>query len=484
MLQNELFDNVMQDFNAGYWKLNEVSGIEMWSSVFYEKLGYEIGSFPETLNYFLETLIHEADKKLFRNNFLMYQRKDINFEQHIRILNSIGDYQSFRCNTNDQLPINIQSSTKLLFFMSLAVEPERTLVKSYFYYQETAEMTETGSWYVDFKKKKSFWDFQTYKMMEYPEDHEPSIKDSANYYAKECRQQAATLFFNCAVAGVPFSTEIKMLTAKGNIFWARAIGKPVYNDLGNIVGIRGVFQSIEELKKKELGLEKSIDIIESQNKRLFNFAHIVSHNLRSHTSNLSLLVQLIENIADPQEKAELIDDIKKISESLNTTIEHLNEVATIQTNKKQKRVLVYFKDTLRVIRGSISHILKSGNATVEADFSGLESVNYIPAYLESIMLNLITNAVKYKDPNRDVVIKIKTYINEGKKYMEVADNGSGIDLELFGDKIFGMYKTFHYNEDAVGIGLFITKNQIESLNGTISLTSEVGLGTTFTIAFG
>ncbi len=483
MPQNDLFDNIMQDFDAGYWKLEEISGIEMWSSLFYEKLGYEAHSFPETLNYFLEQLIHEDDKTLFRNNFLTYQRKYINFEQHIKILNSNGVYQSFRCNTNDKLPISIQSSARLIFFVSLAVEPGRTLNKSYFYYQETAEMTETGSWYVDFKKKKSFWDFQTYKMMEYPETYEPSIKDSANYYTGESKQQAATLFFNCAVAGVPFNTEIKMLTAKNNVFWARAIGKPVYNDQGEIVGIRGVFQSIEELKKKEIGLEKSMEIIESQNTRLFNFAHIVSHNLRSHTSNLSLLVQLIESIDDPVEKSGLIDDIKKISESLNMTIEHLNEVATIQTNKKQKRVMVSFKDTLQIVRGSIGHILNSGNATLEADFSQLEQINYIPAYLESIMLNLITNAVKYKDPNRDVIVQIKTYTKDDKKYMEIADNGSGIDMELFGNKIFGMYKTFHYNEDAVGIGLFITKNQIESLNGSIALESEVGVGTTFKIEF-
>ena len=208
-----------------------------------------------------------------------------------------------------------------------------------------------------------------------------------------------------------------------------------------------------------------------------------SHNLRSHTSNLSLLVQLIESIESPVEKAALIDDIKIISESLNTTIEHLNEVATIQTNRKQKRSLVSFQKTLTLVRSSINHILESGNATITTNFTEVPELNYIPAYLESIMLNLITNAVKYKSPDRDVAIHITTYTVNGKKCMKFSDNGLGINMELFKDKIFGMYETFHYNEDAVGIGLFITKNQIESLNGNIKVHSKIGEGTTFSIEF-
>ena len=73
--------------------------------------------------------------------------------------------------------------------------------------------------------------------------------------------------------------------------------------------------------------------------------------------------------------------------------------------------------------------------------------------------------------------------NEDRLILEISDNGIGIDLEKFGDKLFGMYKTFHYNKDAVGIGLFITKNQIESLNGEIFVESIVNEGTTFTIKF-
>ncbi|MFP5081839.1 ATP-binding protein [Pedobacter sp. JCM 36344] len=74
------------------------------------------------------------------------------------------------------------------------------------------------------------------------------------------------------------------------------------------------------------------------------------------------------------------------------------------------------------------------------------------------------------------------FIEEGKIILEIKDNGIGIDLDVHGTKLFGMYKTFHENADARGIGLFITKNQVEALGGTISVNSEVGVGTTFRLS--
>lgn len=483
MLQNELFNNVIKDFNTGYWELHKDPEIEIWSEKFYNSLGYTKEETESTIDYFLQHLIHPEDVDVFRDNFLNYRRNTINFKQHIRIRSKRDDYKLFRCATNDTLPVNIKSKFDLIFFFEIKLEPEYAIAKDNFYYKETAQMTATGSWYVDFIEKKSFWDFETRRILEYPDDYIPSLKDSALYYAEESQQKAADLFFNCAMVGTPFNTEIKMVTANKRIFWVRAIGKPVYNENKEIIGIRGVFQDIDEIKKKELGLQKSIDIIASQNSRLFNFAHIVSHNLRSHTSNLSLLVQLIDDIDNPEEKIEFIKDIKQISYSLNTTIEHLNEIAAIHTNKDQEKKVVKFKNALNVVTNGIGQMISISKTKIIVDFSLLDKINYIPAYLESILLNLITNAIKYKHPDRDPIINIKTYTKNGKKYLKISDNGKGIDLKLFKNKVFGMYKTFHYNKDAVGIGLFLTKNQIESLSGRITIESEVDKGTTFLIEF-
>lgn len=250
--------------------------------------------------------------------------------------------------------------------------------------------------------------------------------------------------------------------------------------------MRGVFQDIDDVKQKEINLKKTSEIVSSQNSRLFNFAHIVSHNLRSHSSNLTLIVQIMEGLETVEEKLEFLDSIKDVSHSLNATIEHLNEIVTIQTNIDQNREFISFSKTLNQVKASINQIISSSNAIINSDFSQVESIKYIPAYLESILLNLLTNAIKYKHPDVDPIIHISTsldYKDNNRVVLKVKDNGSGIDLEKFGDKLFGMYKTFHYNKDARGIGLFITKNQIESLNGEISVESKKHNGTTFTIKF-
>src|SRR5690606_37667081 len=100
-----------------------------------------------------------------------------------------------------------------------------------------------------------------------------------------------------------------------------------------------------------------------------------------------------------------------------------------------------------------------------------------------IIQNLISNAIKYKNPDRAPVILIESYIENNIVKLRVKDNGLGIDLERNGDKIFGFRKTFHKHPDAKGLGLFITRNQIETLGGKIYVESKPNIGTTFTIEF-
>lgn len=351
-----------------------------------------------------------------------------------------------------------------------------------FYYKDVATLTEVGGWSVNFREKKSFLDPQARKILNTPKGYNPSLRTGLDFYADDYKQTAAEAFMACSL-GTPFSTVVKMRTFNDREFWARAVGRPVYDENNEIYGIQGVFQDIHEEKLKEIGLEKSVKVIESQNSRLFNFAHIVSHNLRSHASNLFLTLELLKTMDSREEEKELQKSLFDISESLNETINHLNEIVTAQSKSLDEQRVVRFEDALKTVLSSINRLVEDNNAEIFSDFSEVPEIVYIASYLESVLLNLITNAIKYRHPNRNPVIDICTFTEEGQNYLLIKDNGLGIDMEKYGDRVFNMYQTFHNDKEAVGIGLFITKNQIETLQGSIEIESEVNVGTTFKIKF-
>jgi signal transduction histidine kinase len=103
--------------------------------------------------------------------------------------------------------------------------------------------------------------------------------------------------------------------------------------------------------------------------------------------------------------------------------------------------------------------------------------------MESIMLNLLANSIKYKSENRKLKVTIKTSQVDDSIVLTFKDNGIGIDLERNRDKIFGLYQRFHNYPDSKGLGLYLVKSQVETMEGTIGIESEVNKGTSFTLTF-
>ncbi|MEJ4086959.1 PAS domain S-box protein [Galbibacter orientalis] len=247
--------------------------------------------------------------------------------------------------------------------------------------------------------------------------------------------------------------------------------------------IWSVIQDITHIKEKEEELLEVINVASEQNNRLLNFAHIVSHNLRSHASNFSMLIELLGVEEDVFKKVEIIEMLNSASSNMLETIANLNEIIAINTNLNIKTETVNLKEEIDEAFTNISELIKGTFTEVENNIPENVNINVVKAYLESILLNIFTNAIKYKAPKRYPKITINCEHVKGFTILSVTDNGLGIDLEKHGHKLFGMYKTFHGNRDARGIGLFITKNQIEAMKGKIEAESELDKGTTFKIYF-
>ena len=144
---------------------------------------------------------------------------------------------------------------------------------------------------------------------------------------------------------------------------------------------------------------------------------------------------------------------------------------------------LYFEDILAKVKESMQGDIMLSQAEISSNFSEADQIHYPKPYLESIFYNLLSNAVKYRSPERTPRISISTQRKNNRIMLQVADNGLGIDMERYGHQVFGLRKIFHRKENAKGIGLFMTKAQVEALGGHISVQSEAGKGSTFTIIF-
>lgn len=279
-----------------------------------------------------------------------------------------------------------------------------------------------------------------------------------------------------------YDLEYRMIAKDGSILWIRDIVN-VIRENGKPVSLKGIMLDITKSKEAEKDLNNSFELVTEQNKRLLNFSYIVSHNLRSHTSNIQSISTLIETSESEEERFELIKMLQNVSNTLNETMLNLNEVVNIQTNINLIIENLNIKDNIDRILNILSEQIVFKKAIVQNNVAPEIFVKYNPAYLESILLNFISNAIRYSHPLRQPTIALNSYTENEKIVLEISDNGIGIDLKKYGDKLFGMYKTFHGNPDSKGIGLFITKNQIDAMGGYVTVQSEPNVGTTFKIYF-
>ncbi|WP_338357677.1 sensor histidine kinase [Yeosuana marina] len=283
----------------------------------------------------------------------------------------------------------------------------------------------------------------------------------------------------------PFYENEHRILCKDNTYkWVLDKGKIIEkDDEGKPTRIIGIHLDITQQKEDELAKVKSLKLIIEKNNKLNNFAHIVTHNLKSHAANFENLLEFYDEAESDEEKEELITHLKTVSQSLSKTIYNLNEIVSIQNNKSDDvqnlNVYEYINNSLILLEVEIT----KSNARIINKVDSSIYINFNPAYLESVFQNLLSNAIKYKHPDRDPYIVFNSTVSDNNITITIQDNGIGIDMEKYGKEVFKLYRTFHYNENSEGVGLYLIKNHIETFNGTIELESKVNEGSTFIIKF-
>ncbi len=286
-----------------------------------------------------------------------------------------------------------------------------------------------------------------------------------------------------------FHLTYRIIHKSGEVRWLEEYGIGVYEDKqllfieGFISDITKRKQSEQELVQSKRSLESLMIKLQEQNSQHDEFSHIISHNLRGPLGNISTLISFINDKSNLDEYRLIFEKIRNVSINLNDTMNELMDMLQIKKNIKIERSELRFKDVLdKVVQSFEGNLIQSG-ASVTYEFQ-VASIYFPKAYLESIFQNLLSNAIKYRSEERRLEIHFATeLLPTGIVQLTAQDNGLGIDLERFGDKLFGMHKTFHDHKEARGVGLFLTKTQMETMGGSIRAESEVDKGTTFILTF-
>ncbi len=229
-------------------------------------------------------------------------------------------------------------------------------------------------------------------------------------------------------------------------------------------------------------LQEANEELVKHNNELQQFSYTISHNLRGPVARLLGLVnlsKLLGDITPNSESAIIVEHIETTARELDGITRELSAIVEIRNTIYQLRQPVDFQREWNEIKLLLDISEDFETQSFSVDFSSAPSMFSVRPMVHSILLNLVSNAIKYRSPERDLHVRIATRNQGDYTVIEVSDNGLGIDLRIFSDDIFKMYKRFHHHQQGKGLGLYLIKAQAESLNGFVEVMSEPGEGSTF-----
>ncbi|MCX7550442.1 sensor histidine kinase [Xanthomarina sp. F2636L] len=352
-------------------------------------------------------------------------------------------------------------------------------------WQVAVEITNVGVWEFNALHNKVYFSEASKRIIGYENDKH--FGDNLNDWNDKVHPEDRANYFQDYqdhINGLKpmYVNEHRVLCKDGTYKWILDKGQIIERDAHGIpIRFIGTHVDITKQVESRIKISNTLNIISKQNNQLKNFAHIVTHNLKQHAANFESLLDFYDEAESNFEKEDTVKYLKTLSESLTKTIANLNEIVSVQNNKTANIEKVYLAKEVDNILHVLKMVISENHAVVKNNINEKLYIYYNPCYIESIIQNLLTNAIKYKHPDRHPEIFVDSMIDSENIKIVISDNGIGIDLEKFGDSIFGLYKTFHKNQNAEGVGLYLIKNQIEAYGGSIEVESQVNIGTTFTI---
>ncbi|WP_462250358.1 sensor histidine kinase [Ekhidna sp.] len=237
--------------------------------------------------------------------------------------------------------------------------------------------------------------------------------------------------------------------------------------------------SISSRAASHVKLKKLIEQVTLQGKQHKDFSFITSHNIRASVANLVALTDLMNQ--DFSEKyLEMLDiTVKKLNESIN----NINNILHLDHKELLKRTVCDVGKSVNRVLESLEMVIADQELIIENKVPASILLNTLPSYLDNILFQVISNAIKYGTNDRSKRITVRAERLSRKVILSIIDYGDGFDIVRHSHQIFKVGARFDQRKsDGQGLGLYITKQQVESLDGTIEIESSEISGTAVRIS--
>lgn len=379
---------------------------------------------------------------------------------------------------------------ELLNSQKTIIERENKILKSNNRFKRVVENISDGLVAVDLSNKVVYANDRSLHMFGLSRD-DIGYEVVDNLIAPEFRTILLNQF-KIMVAGedIPDFIQFKGIRKDGQTRWFEVrVSKIIENDVleGFQYTIRDITEqkeNFERLKVSEAEKTKLLNELTIKYNELMQFNYIVSHNLRVPIANiigLSNVLSLPE--LDEAEKPAFIEAIRTSAYKMDELVKDLSVILSARSTINSKKETVSVYALLYSITDTLAKQIKESGTVIKINIADeAKEIFTIKSFLQSILFNLLSNAIKYKSPSRVPEIVVTANKTDNEIIILVSDNGLGIDLIKHGQYIFGLYKRFHMEAEGRGLGLNMTKTQVEALGGKIWVESQPDKGTTFTVS--
>lgn len=315
---------------------------------------------------------------------------------------------------------------------------------------------------------------------------EQSLREGwANLLRPEDREAVVAEFSRSIQEGISLNMESLVLDVRtGQHRWYLHRARPLRDEQGRIQRWFGTTTDIDDYKRVQQRLEEKNAELTRTNQDLDSFVYAVSHDLKQPIHNMAGIFQELIRTAffrDP-DAMKLIAMFEKSLHQIDGTIHNLSELVRIQKLRhEQPAELLDLTQLTQEVLLSIEEQVAGSRALVHLDFAAVPTLYFVRPHLQSVLYNLLSNALKYAAPSRRPRIRLRTLLLEGRPVLEVQDNGLGLDLQRFGGELFQLFRRFHDHVEGAGLGLYLVNRVVQNAGGHLTVDSTVGEGTTFRV---